>query len=114
MEMYMDNLKEFYQDIVFRLFKRQPKDKGWTEFAPLKILPEYIVDLEKGEVTGFVKQNGKVYLTITVDVPNQKASSKGNIRRIHKDTKPFNKHHYIELIKDEAQSMIEHNKTNPE
>lgn len=107
----MNYIKEFYRVIIFRLFKKQPKGGGWTEFAPLKILPEYIVDSEKGTVTGLVKHNGKVFLTVDVDVPNQKVTSKGSIRRIYKQTKPFKKHHYIELIKDEAQSMINHNKT---
>lgn len=110
----MDNLREFYQSIVFRLFKKQPKGAGWTEFAPLRIIPEYIVDMEKGKVTGLVKYEGIVYLTVTVDVPNQKVSSKGSIRRIHKQTKPFKKHHYIELINEEAQNMIEHTKTDSE
>ncbi|CAM3816133.1 hypothetical protein [Mesobacillus thioparans] len=103
----MNNFKEFYQSIVYRLFKKQPKGAGWTEFAPLRIMPEYIVDMEKKKVTGLVKHKGKVYLKVIVDVPNQKVSSKGNIRRIHKQTRPFRKHHYIGLIKDEAPYLIE-------
>lgn len=102
----MNKLKEFYRVIVFRVFGIKPRNAGWTSFAPLKIMPEYTVDLEKGQVTGIVKYNEKVYLTVIVDVHHGKASAKGSLRRIFKHTKPFKKHHYIEIIKSEAEYLI--------
>lgn len=108
----MNKLKGFYRDMLW-LFRIKPKNTGWTSFAPLKIMPEYTVDLEKGQVTGVVKHNKKVYLTVTVDVLNEKTVAKGSLRRILKHTKPFKKHNYIEMIKGEAEYFIENNITNP-
>lgn len=69
--------------------------------------------MEKGQETGVVKHNEKVYLTVIVDVPNKKTSVKGSLRRILKHTKPFKKHNYIEIINNEAEYFIENKITNP-
>lgn len=108
----MYKLKEFFNSMLFRLFRIKPKNSGWTSFAPLKIVPEYTVDVEKGQVTGVVKYHKKVYLTVIVDVDNKKTVTKGSLRGILKHTKPFKKHHYIEMIKGEAGFLLE-NKTQP-
>lgn len=109
----MNKLKEFYRRMLFKVLKIKPGNVGWTLFAPLKIIPEYTVDLEKGQVTGVVKYNEKVYLTVIVDVPNGKTFTKGSLRGILKKTKPFKKHNYIEIIKGEAEYFIENKITNP-
>lgn len=109
----MSKFKEFYRDILYRLFGIKPKNVGWTSFAQLQIVPEYTVDLEKGQVTGVVKQNDTVYLTVIVDVLNEKTVTKGSLRRILKHTKPFKKHNYIEIIKCEAEYLINNKIANP-
>ncbi len=91
--------------LIFNMNTR--KNVGRTLFAPLTIVPEYLVDLEKGQVIGVVKFNKKVYLTIIVDVPNGKVVTKGSLRRIFKHTKPFKKKHYIKIIKQEVEYLIE-------
>jgi hypothetical protein len=98
----MNKIKVFY----IRLFRIKPKNVGWTSFAPLKIVPEYTVDLKKGQVTGVVKHNEKIYLTVIVDVPSGRTVAKGSLRRVIKHTKPFKKHNYIEIIKGEAEYII--------
>lgn len=103
----MKQLQEFYRSMLFRLFKIKPKNAGWTSFAPLKIVPEYIVDVNKGQVTGMVKHAEKVYLTVIVHVPDNRIITKGSLMGIRKHTKPFKKHHYIELIKGEAEFLLE-------
>ncbi|MGG2026947.1 hypothetical protein AB1282_14705 [Gottfriedia sp. S16(2024)] len=109
----MNKLKEFYWDMLYRLFGIQPKNAGWTSFSPLKIVPEYTVNLEKGQVTGEVKYNEKLYLTVIVDVQNERTVVKGGLRRILKHTKPFKKHNYIEIIKNEAEYFINNKIANP-
>lgn len=103
----MHKLKEFYRSFLFRLFRIQHKNSGWTSFAPLKIVPEYKVDSENGLVTGVVKHNERVYLTVIVDVHNKKTVTKGSLRKIRKYTHPFKKHHYIDMIKGEAECLLE-------
>ncbi|MBT2728435.1 hypothetical protein J7E63_16020 [Bacillus sp. ISL-75] len=105
-------LKEIIDTFLFRI-GITPKKAGWTSFSPLKIVPEYTVDLEKGQVTGVVKHNGKVYLTVIVDIPNDKTEVKGSLRGIGKLTKPFKKQNYIEIIKNEAEYFIQNKITNP-
>jgi hypothetical protein len=102
----MNKLKEIFRDMLFRLFGIKPKNVGWTSFSPLKFVPEYTVDLEKGEVTGVVKHNEKAYLTVIVDVPNEKTVVKGSLRRILKHTKPFKKHNYIKLLKKRLNILL--------
>jgi len=86
---------------------------GRTTFAPLKIEPEYInIDLEKKQVTGVVKYNHHVYLTVSIDVQNNKTKVKGSLRGIKKLTKPFTRKHYIEMIKSEAEYIIENSARN--
>jgi hypothetical protein len=63
--------------------------------------------LKKGQVTGVVRNNEKVYLTVVVNILNEKIEVAGNLRRIHKHTKPFKKQHYIEMIKKEAFFLLE-------
>ena len=109
----MNKLKEFYRRMVFRLFKIKPRNVGWTTFAPLKIVPEYTVDLEKGQVIGVVKHNEKVYLTVIVDFQNGKTVTKGSLTGILKQTKPFKKHNYIEIIKCEADYLFKNKISNP-
>ncbi|MBD7938783.1 hypothetical protein H9655_17240 [Cytobacillus sp. Sa5YUA1] len=105
----MRKLKEIYRYLLFRMFGRKSRNTGWTLFAPLKIVPEYIIDIENGQVTGLVKYDEKVYLTVVVDVLNEKTLVKGSLRRIHKHTKPFKQHNYIEMIEAEAKYLIEPN-----
>jgi hypothetical protein len=103
----MNKLKDFYRSFLFRLFRIKPKSAGWTSFAPLKIVPEYKVDVEKGQVTGIVKHDGEIYLTVIVDIHNKKTVTKGSLRRIRKHTHPFKKHHYIDMVKGEAECLLE-------
>ncbi|KAB2334389.1 hypothetical protein [Bacillus mesophilum] len=106
-------LKETVDSILVRIGIKH-KNVGWTTFAPLKIQPEYTnIDLEKGQVTGVVKYNNKIYLTVIVDVPNNKSMVRGSLRGIGKLTKPFKKKNYIEIIKDQAEFFIENKIPNP-
>ncbi|KGR79051.1 hypothetical protein [Ureibacillus manganicus] len=98
--------KQFYKDLLYKWFRIKPRNVGTTLFAPIKIMPEYLIDTEKGQVTGVVKHNEKVYLTVHIDIPNKKTAVKGSLRKIKKHTKPFKKHHYIEMIKHEAEYLI--------
>lgn len=111
-------ISKFKKLVSFFIFKIGLKSKqssvGRTTFAPLRIVPEYInIDLEKKQVTGVVKYNGDAYLTVIVDVQNNKTKIKGSLRRIAKLTKPFKKSNYIEMIKSEAEFLIENGITNP-
>ncbi|UOE95197.1 hypothetical protein [Alkalihalobacillus sp. LMS39] len=101
-----DKIKGYLDYFLFRLgFKRK---QGWTTFEPVPITPEYTnVDLHKKQVTGVVKYDGKVYLTVFVDVGNDKIEAKGSLHEIRKVTKSFTKENYIELIKNEASVLIE-------
>ena len=54
-----------------------------------------------------MKYNGEVYLTVIVDVQNNKTKTKGSLRRIAKLTKPFKKANYIEIIESKARYLIE-------
>lgn len=103
----MHKLKEFYNSMLFRLFGMKPKNAGWASFAPVKIVPQYTVDAEKGQVTGVVKHQEKAFLTVIVDVHNNKTETKGSLLGIVKHTTPFKKHHYIEMIKGEAERLLE-------
>lgn len=55
--LYMNKFNELYREMLFLLFGIKPKNTGWTSFSQLRIVPDYIVDLEKGQVTGVVKHN---------------------------------------------------------
>lgn len=52
-------------------------------------------------------------MTVIVDVSNGKAVVKGSLNRIRKHTKPFKKRNYIEIIRTEAEYLIEYKITNP-
>ncbi|UAL49585.1 hypothetical protein K7887_13975 [Sutcliffiella horikoshii] len=97
--------KEFVRHIIFRLGNKP--SKGYTNFAPLRIAPEYTnIDLENKQVTGVVKYNDRVYLTVTVDVGLNKTIVKGSLRGISHITKPFDKGHYIAMIKSHAEILL--------
>lgn len=108
----MGRLRKIYRNIFFRLFGRKSKHEGWTLFAPLKIIPEYIVDLEKGKVTGLIKHDKELYLTVVVDVRRGKTDVTGSLRSIYKYTLPFKEKDYIEMIEREADSLLESNWSN--
>lgn len=94
--------------------KPKQNSAGWTTFAQLRIVPEYTnIDLKKKQVTGVVKHNGEEYLTVIVDVQNNKIKTKGSLRRIAKLTNPFKKGNYIKIIESEAKYLIENGITNP-
>lgn len=99
-------------ELLRHLFRMKPKNVRTTIFAPIKILPEYLVDEENGKVTGIVKHNGNVYLKVVVDVPNRKTKVQGSLRRIRNHTYPFKKSHYIEMIQREAHHRIHTNRSN--
>jgi hypothetical protein len=48
-----------------------------------------------------------VYLTVVVNVLNEKIEVAGSLRRIQKHTNPFKKQHYIEMIKKEPYFLLE-------
>ncbi|ATP40859.1 hypothetical protein CSE16_12840 [Solibacillus sp. R5-41] len=108
-------LKKLFSYSIFKIgLKSKQSSVGWTTFAPLRIVPEYTnIDLVKKQVTGVVKYNGEAYLTVIVDVQNNKTKTKGSLRRISELTKPFKKSSYIEIIKSEAEFLIENEITNP-
>lgn len=101
---------------IFKFGKKSKQSsKGYTTFAPLKIVPEYTnIDLVKKQVTGEVKYNGKVHLSVIVDVQNNTTKVIGSLKEIDEATKPFSKSHYIQMIKSEAEYLIENGITNPE
>ncbi|WP_210468391.1 hypothetical protein [Sporosarcina sp. 6E9] len=69
-------------------WKSKHSSVGLTTIAPLRIVPEYInIDLEKKLVTGLVKYDGKEYLSVIVDVRNNKVKITGSLRRIAELTK---------------------------
>ncbi|SOC43872.1 hypothetical protein [Ureibacillus acetophenoni] len=98
-------------ELLRHLFRMKPKNVGTTIFAPIKILPEYLVDEGNGKVIGVVKHNEKVYLTVVVDVLNRKTKVQGSLRRIRNHTNPFRKSHYIEMIQREAHHLIHTNRS---
>ncbi|WP_404468386.1 hypothetical protein [Sutcliffiella horikoshii] len=101
----LNKIKEFVRHIIFRLSNKP--SKGYTNFAPLGIAPEYTnIDLENKQVTGVVKNNDRVYLTVTVDVELNKTIVKGSLGGISHITKPFNKSNYIAMIKSHAELLI--------
>ncbi|MCZ8535324.1 hypothetical protein [Psychrobacillus psychrodurans] len=108
-------IKKIVSYYIFKIgLKSKQNSGGWTTFAQLRIVPEYTnIDIEKKQVTGVVKYNGEAYLTVIVDVQNNKTKTKGSLRRIAKITKPFKKGNYIEIIESEAKYLIEHGITNP-
>lgn len=98
-------IKKFVRHILFRLNNKS--SNGYTSFAPLKIAPEYTnIDLENKQVTGIVKHNDKVYLTVIVDIKLNKTLVKGSLRGISYITKPFNKGHYIAMIQSHAEMLL--------
>ncbi|MDP5277113.1 hypothetical protein [Chengkuizengella axinellae] len=106
-------IKGFINYFTYKLGSNA-KNYGTTTFAPLRIIPQYTnIDLKNRQVTGLVKYNNKVYLTVIVDVHNRKTKVKGNLRGITKITKPFKKSHYIEMIKNEAENLIKNKIENP-
>ncbi|KQL33634.1 hypothetical protein [Psychrobacillus sp. FJAT-21963] len=111
----ISKLKKLVSYFIFKIgLKSKQSSVGWTTFAPIRIVPEYTnIDLEKKQVTGVVNYNGKAYLTVIVDVQNNKTKIKGSLRRIDELTKPFKKGNYIEIIKSEAKFLIENGITNP-
>ncbi|MGD6780987.1 hypothetical protein ACQCT3_15895 [Sutcliffiella horikoshii] len=101
----VNKTKEFVRHILLRLNNKS--SKGYTSFAPLKIAPEYTnIDLENKQVTGIVKHNDKIYLTVIVDIKLNKTLVKGSLRGICHITKPFNKGHYIAMIKSHAEMLL--------
>ncbi|MGP1908419.1 hypothetical protein ACTSEZ_09605 [Metabacillus sp. JX24] len=93
--------KERIQSLYSQL--RPQKNIGYTAFAPLRIAPEYTtIDLENKQVTGVVKYDGTVYLTVTVDVRLNKTTVRGSLRNISHLTYPFKKRNYIDMIKSDA------------
>ncbi|WP_163101622.1 hypothetical protein [Peribacillus alkalitolerans] len=111
----LSKIKELVSYFLFKVgLKSTHGSGGWTAFAPLTIEPEYKIDLERKQVTGVVKYNQKVYLTVIVDVNNNKTEVKGSLRGISKLTQPFKKSNYIEIIESEAEFFIENGITSPE
>lgn len=101
----LSKTKEFVRYLLFRLANK--RKIGYTTFAPLRLVPEYTdIDLENKQVTGVVKYNNRVYLTVIVDVKFDKTIVKGSLRGISDLTKPFNKRNYIELIKTNAEDFF--------
>jgi len=76
---------------------------GTTLFAPMKVLPEIRLDHTTKTVTGIVKVDGNVYLTVRV---GDQTSDKGSLRKVKKNVHPFKKKHYIEMIENEARSLL--------
>lgn len=111
----VSKIKEIVSYFILKIgLKSKQNSAGWTTFAQLRIVPEYTnIDLEKKQVTGVVKHNGESYLTVIVDVHNNKTKTKGSLRRIAELTKPFKKSNYIEIIESEAKYLIENGITNP-
>ncbi|WP_342578000.1 hypothetical protein [Psychrobacillus sp. FSL K6-2843] len=111
----ISKIKKIVSYFIFKIgLKSKQSSVGWTTFEPLRIVPEYTnIDLEKKQVTGVVKYNGEVYLTVIVDVQNNKTKTVGSLRRIAEVTKPFKKSNYIEIIKSEAEFLIKNGETNP-
>jgi hypothetical protein len=104
--------KEFVSYLLFRLAKK--RNIGYTTFAPLRLAPEYTnIDLENKQVTGVVKYNNKVYLTVIVDVEQDKTIVKGSLRGISHLTKLFKKRNYIQIIKSDAEDFIRNEVDNP-
>jgi len=97
--------KEYVRHVIFRLSNKP--SIGYTNFAPIRIAPEYTnIDLENKQVTGVVKNDDKVYLTVIVDIKLNKTWVKGSLRGISHITKPFNKGHYIAMIKSHAEILL--------
>ncbi|CAG9621289.1 hypothetical protein [Sutcliffiella rhizosphaerae] len=99
-------IKEYFRYALYKIRKKQ--NKSYTNFAPLTITPEYTnIDKINKNVTGVIKHENKIYLTVVVDVVRNKATVKGSLRGISHLTKPFNKRHYIEIIQSDDYSFFE-------
>ncbi|MEK3808995.1 hypothetical protein [Metabacillus sp. SLBN-84] len=103
--------REFVRNLLFGLAKK--RNIGFTTFAPLRLAPEYTsIDLANKQITGVVKYNNMVYLTVIVDLEMDETIVKGSLRGISHLTKPFKKSHYIEIIKSDAENFIRNEKDN--
>lgn len=102
----LSRTKEYIKYMLVRL--RVKPNIGYTTFAPLRLAPEYTkIDLKNKQVTGVVKYDNRVYLTVFVDVGLNKTVVNGSIRSISHLTEPFKKRNYIEMIKSDAINFIE-------
>lgn len=91
----------------FHFFITGKPKTGWTEFARMEVVPEYIlVDKVKKQVTAILKYEGKVYLTVTVDVARDTVKAEGSLKKIKKVIQPFTKKRYIAMIEEEARFLL--------
>lgn len=90
-----------------RFFINKKSNTGWTEFARMKVVPEYVVvDKTNQLVAAVVKYEGKVYLTVTVDFVRNTVKAEGSLKKIEKVIQPFTKQRYIDMIEEEARFLV--------
>jgi hypothetical protein len=57
-------------------------------------------------VTGIVRYNEKLSLSVIVDVGNNKITTEGTLRGIEHIIKPFKQKNYLDMIRSEAEGLI--------
>lgn len=88
-------------------FVNKKSKTGWSEFAQMKVVPEYaVVDKKKKQVTAVLKHEGKVYLTVTVDIARNTVKAEGSLKKIKKVIQPFTKRRYMDMIEEEARFLV--------
>lgn len=90
-----------------RFFANKKSNTGWTKFAQMKVVPEYVaIDKTDKQVTAIVKYEGKVYLIVTVDLARNTVKAEGSLKKIKKVIQPFTKQRYIDMIEEEARFLV--------
>ena len=85
---------------------------GYTLFKPTGVKHEYpVVDLQKKQVTGTVSYNDKIYMTVLVDLKTDKVYVEGSVKELEGIS--MEKDSYIRMFKNQAESFIENNISNP-
>ena len=100
------------------LFKNRKSKHGQTLFVSSGIEIEYpVVDLEKNEVTAYITYNGKLYMRVQYNVKTRETKVNGSVETIKLNPLVINKFQlnddeYIEMIKMNAEYLIESEKKN--
>ncbi|PYF06781.1 hypothetical protein [Ureibacillus chungkukjangi] len=100
------------------LFKKRKSKQGQTLFVSSGIEIEYpVIDIEKNEVTAYITYNEKLYMRVQYNVKTHEIKVNGSVETIKLNPLIINKlklndAEYIEMIKMNAEYLIESEKRN--
>ncbi|UOQ84719.1 hypothetical protein [Gracilibacillus salinarum] len=90
----------------------QKSNIGFTLFKPTGVKHEYsVVDVHNKQVTGTISYNGKVYMTVHVDLKTNTVDIDGSIKEL--EDIAMDKASYIDLFKSQAEFFVENNIRDP-